>query len=71
VEVALIEYMKMMQAIKHFITFTQFHLTVVEIPQKSSTLFKNGIPRWKWLRWFKKANLDFSLGACKGALLSQ
>jgi hypothetical protein len=27
--------MKMMQAIKHFITFTQFHLTVVEIPQKA------------------------------------
>jgi len=46
VEVALVEYMKMMQAIKHLITFTQLHLNVVEITQKSSTLFKNGIPRW-------------------------
>ncbi len=71
VEVALVEYMKMMQAIKQLITFTQLHLKVVEITQKSSTLFKNGIPRWGWLRWFKKPNLDFSLGACKGALLSQ
>jgi hypothetical protein len=71
VEVALVEYMKMMQAIKHLITFKQFDLKVVEITQKSSTLFKNGIPRWGWLRWFKKANLDFSLGAHKGALLSQ
>jgi hypothetical protein len=37
VEVALVEYMKMMQAIKHLITFTQLHLKVVEITQKSST----------------------------------
>jgi hypothetical protein len=71
VEVALVEYMKMMQAIKHLITFTQLHLKVVEITQKSSTLFKNGIPRWGWLSWFNKENLDFSLGAWKGALLSQ
>ncbi len=28
VEVALVEYMKMMQAIKHLITFTQLHLKV-------------------------------------------
>jgi len=69
VEVALVEYMKMMQAIKQLITFTQLHLKVVEITQKSSTLFKNGIPRWGWLRWFKKPNLDFSLRVCKGALL--
>ncbi len=66
VEVALVEYMKMMQAIKHLITFTQLHLKVVEITQKSSTLFKNGIPRWGCLRWFKKPNLDFSLRVCKG-----
>jgi len=35
--------MKMMQAIKHLITFKQFDLKVVEITQKNSTLFKNGV----------------------------
>jgi hypothetical protein len=50
VEVALVEYIKMLQAIKHLITFTQLHLKVVEITQKSLTLFKNGIQRWGWLR---------------------
>jgi len=40
VEVALVEYMEMMQAIKHLITFTQLHLKVVEITQKKLDTFQ-------------------------------
>jgi len=51
VEVALVEYMKMMQANP---ALDHLHTIALEgelkLHKKSSTLFKNGTRRWGWLR---------------------
>jgi hypothetical protein len=44
-EVALMEYMKKLQLIRHLITLTQLQLKVANITQERLTPFKNGIPR--------------------------
>jgi hypothetical protein len=34
--------------------------------QESLTPFKNRIPSWGWLQWFKKCNLNLSLSVTQG-----
>ncbi len=41
-------------------------LTVVEITQERLIPFKNGIPSWGWLQWFREGNLDLSLCIIQG-----
>jgi hypothetical protein len=41
-------------------------LKVVEITQEKLIPFKNGIPSWRWLQWFKKGNPDLSLCVTQG-----
>jgi hypothetical protein len=42
-----------MQSIGHPIMLTKLWLKVEEITLERPTPFKNDIPRWGWLKWFK------------------
>ena len=57
----LVKYLEIIKEFGHPLNSSQFNAKVEEMTQLRVTIFRKGIPRDSWLKWFRVRNLCFVL----------
>jgi len=65
-ESTLVKWMLEMQDWAHPISILELRKKVAEITLERWTLFKDGIPGHKWLKWFRNRHLELTLKFAQG-----